>query len=303
MMINIPTEMLRTLVAVVDHKSFTKAALSLGVTQPAVSAQIKRLQIVLGVDLFAKDVAGIVLTQSGDEVVTYARRLLSLNDQIVKIAAPEPNEAPIKLGATGDYFSPLLPEALGKFRQRWPGRKFSLSHAPCAQLLQQLRAGDIDVVVSFSPEKPERDARYHWTEELTWVRGRIMPEPLPDIVPLVARDEHWMNQGLAIAALEKIGRGYEFTFKAPTILGLLSAVRNGFGIMPFVRRRLGTIDLVIVEDPTLPPLPDVVCSISVREIVNSEIFDDLARAIADVVKPSAGIPNGVKLSELVPIRG
>jgi len=57
-MINIPTDMLRTLVAVVDHRSFTKAAMTLGVTQPAVSAQIKRLQFVLGIDLFDKNAAG-----------------------------------------------------------------------------------------------------------------------------------------------------------------------------------------------------------------------------------------------------
>jgi len=50
-MTNIPTELLRTLVAVVDLRSFTKAAQSLGVTQPAVSAQIKRLQSLLGSDL------------------------------------------------------------------------------------------------------------------------------------------------------------------------------------------------------------------------------------------------------------
>jgi len=47
-MINIPTELLRTFVAVVDLRSFTKAAQSLGITQPAVSAQVKRLQQLLG---------------------------------------------------------------------------------------------------------------------------------------------------------------------------------------------------------------------------------------------------------------
>src|SRR5262249_35848242 len=50
-MVNIPTELLRTLVFVVDQRSFTKAAQSLGVTQPAVSAQIKRLQFLLGYEL------------------------------------------------------------------------------------------------------------------------------------------------------------------------------------------------------------------------------------------------------------
>ncbi len=220
-MINIPTEMLRTLVAVVDHRSFTKAAMSLGVTQPAVSAQIKRLQFVLGIELFDKDAAGIVLTRGGNEVVTYARRMLSINDQIVKIASPESNDTTIKVGATGDYFSPYLPQVLVRIRQRWPQHKFALYHGPSITLLQQLRNGELDLVISFTPEKPELDARYHWVEELVWVRGHSMPEPLPEVIPLVARNDHWMSRGAAIAALEKISRPFEVVLSAPTILAML----------------------------------------------------------------------------------
>ena len=76
-MTNIPTELLRTLIAVVDVRSFTRAAQSLGVTQPAVSAQIKRLQMMLGGDLFDKSAPGVTLTPKGESVVNYARRLLS----------------------------------------------------------------------------------------------------------------------------------------------------------------------------------------------------------------------------------
>jgi hypothetical protein len=83
-MTNIPTELLRTLVAVVDLRSFTKAAQSLGVTQPAVSAQVKRLQGLLGADLLDKSAPGVSLTSSGELVVNYARRLLSINDQILE---------------------------------------------------------------------------------------------------------------------------------------------------------------------------------------------------------------------------
>src|SRR5471032_1205185 len=103
MMTNIPTDLLRTLVAVVDLRSFTKAAASLGVTQPAVSAQIKRLQFLLGADLFDLSSQGVSLTPQGEMVVSYARRLLSINDQIVHIGAEPRSEMVIRVGAGGDY--------------------------------------------------------------------------------------------------------------------------------------------------------------------------------------------------------
>src|SRR5215468_6861840 len=79
-MTNIPTELLRTFVAVADLRSFTRAANSLGITQPAVSAQIKRLQQLLAGDLMDKRVPGVSLTPNGEAVLGHARRMLAIND-------------------------------------------------------------------------------------------------------------------------------------------------------------------------------------------------------------------------------
>ncbi len=105
-MTNIPTDLLRTFVAVVDLRSFTKAAAKLGVTQPAVSAQIKRLQTLLGGELFDRSIQGISLTPQGELVVSYARRLLSINDQIVHIGdgGPRP-ELVIRVGTPSEYIA------------------------------------------------------------------------------------------------------------------------------------------------------------------------------------------------------
>src|SRR6187402_1582744 len=83
---NIPTDLLRTLIAVVDLRSFTKAAQMLGVTQPAVSAQIKRLQTLIGCELLDKSAPGVSLTQRGEAVVAQARRLLAINDEILQVS-------------------------------------------------------------------------------------------------------------------------------------------------------------------------------------------------------------------------
>ena len=87
---NIPTDLLRTLLAVVDVRSFTQAAKMLGITQPAVSAQMKRLQGMLAGDLFDRRAPGIVLTRKGEAVVSHARRMIALNDQIIGLTQPAP---------------------------------------------------------------------------------------------------------------------------------------------------------------------------------------------------------------------
>ena len=289
-MTNIPTELLRTLVAVVDHKSFTKAAMSLGVTQPAVSAQIKRLHGLLGFDLFDKNAPGISLTAAGDSVITYARRLLAINDQILQVAEPlPPATRTLRLGLTGDYISPFLPRALANFRRQWPYRKFHAITGSNERLLHDLRIGELDLVVLLTSEKAELDARHYWTEDMIWGRGATI-ELDPDLpVPLVTRGPHWMNHRLGVAALERAGRAYDVVFTGPTILSLMSAVRAGLGIMPFARRRILNTDLVICDELQLPPLPSFVCSIYISEVGDTVAMQHLADAVATAIRPPASV--------------
>lgn len=117
-MINIPTELLRTLIAVVDLRSFTNAAQSLGVTQPAVSAQIKRLQFLIGTDLLDKSAPGVSLTSAGEIVVNHARRLLSINDQILDLANPRPAHQTLRIGMGGDFAIAPVSAATARFRDK-----------------------------------------------------------------------------------------------------------------------------------------------------------------------------------------
>src|SRR5262249_42528855 len=119
-MTNIPTELLRTLVTVVELRSFTKAAQCLGMTQPAVSAQIKRLQILLGGELLDKSAPGVALTPKGETVVRRARQLLSVNDRIVEIARPRAASG-VRIGIANEVLSSMLSSVLGACRRGSPG--------------------------------------------------------------------------------------------------------------------------------------------------------------------------------------
>jgi DNA-binding transcriptional LysR family regulator len=284
---NIPTDLLRTLVAVVDLRSFTKAAVLLGLTQPAVSAQIKRLQYLLGADLFDRSVQGISLTQQGETVVTYARRLLSINDQIMHLGTSgvQP-ETVIRLGTTSDYIAAILPGTLARFRERRPDVRFVVRTAAYDTLVRDLRSGGLDVAVGLSLNPPP-DAHHVMARETVWVRGVSTRVPLDAPVPLVTYGEESPFHRVAVNALQVAGLNWEAIFTGSSIASLSSAVAAGLGVMPIARSAAAEIGLIIWEDAPLPTLPDLYSGIYVCEGGDRTTFEQLADEIAEMLYGTA----------------
>ena len=289
-MTNIPTDLLRTLVAVVDLRSFTKAAVSLGVTQPAVSAQIKRLQFLLGGDLFDRSTQGVSLTPHGEVVVSYARRLLSLNDQIVGLGSAVPQtELTIRVGTPSDYIASMLPDTLARFRARCPDVRFNVRTDFFDPLMRQMRAGDIDVLVALSMTRPP-DARHHSVHEVVWARGRTTRIDLSRPVPLVTYGEPCTYHRLVVKTLRSAGLDWEGVFTGPSLLSLSNAVNAGLGVMAITRRRANNLGMTIWEDAPLPKLSDLYSSIYVREGGVRTIYEQLADEIDKVIHKPLDAP-------------
>jgi DNA-binding transcriptional LysR family regulator len=282
-MTNIPTDLLRTLIAVVDLRSFTKAAASLGVTQPAVSAQIKRLQFLLGGDLFDRRTQGVSLTPHGELVVSYARRLLSINDQIVEIgdAGPRP-ELVIRLGTPSDFIASVLPDTLARFRERVPDVRFIVRTDYYDPLVRQLRSGDLDLLLGLSMTQP-RDIRHCIPLEVVWVHGKSTHYDPNRPVPLISYGEPCMYHRLAVQALRTAGLDWEDVFTGPSYKSLAGAVTAGLGVMPITRRRANEIGLTIWEDAPLPKLPDLYSGVYIREGGARAVYEQLADDLIAVI--------------------
>lgn len=285
-MTNIPTELLRTLVAVVDLRSFTKAAQSLGVTQPAVSAQIKRLQGLLGADLLDKSAPGVSLTNAGELVVNYARRLLSINDQIIDIAGPRLSTKTVRIGSTGDFTAAGIAQGLKCLRSRRPDLRFEIYNDSIDALTRDLRQGDADLGVWVSDTGPGLDTRHHWTEPLVWVRALNTAIDAKRPVPLVSYGEDCLFTRSAIAALGQAGREAELTFTSLSMFGLGAAVQAGIGVMVLPRSLAEIPGTVIWDDSPLPKLPDIFCGIYVRDGADVEERVQIADAVAAALCPA-----------------
>jgi len=296
-MTNIPTDLLRTLVAVVDMRSFTKAANLLGVTQPAVSAQIKRLQFLLGNDLFKRSAQGLELTSQGELVVAYARRLLSINDQIVHLAAGGPRaELTIRVGTPSDFVASILPDTFARLREVWPYVHFSVRTDFPDPLMRDLRNGDLDLYVGLSTNTPF-DARHSWAEEVVWVRGKTTKLERNRPVPLVTYGESCVYHRLMTAELKSAGLEWEAVFTGPSVTSLDSAVTAGLGVMAILRRRAVETGMMIWEGAPLPKLPDLYCGVYVREGGARAAYEQLADEIAVALRDRSTV--ATKIDEAI----
>jgi DNA-binding transcriptional LysR family regulator len=283
---NIPTDLLRTFLSVVELRSYTRAAKAQGVTQPAVSAQIRRLQSLLEVDLLDKSAPGVTLTSTGELIVNVARRVLALNDQIVQMAKPNPTAQTVRIGVPGDCMGTELECLLADCRMHWPYLRFAVQGGGQHHLLQGLKDNEFDLVVALVIDDPGESARHCWTEELCWVRGKstVLDPDAP--VPLVAYREICVAHRIAASSLNKVGRASELMFRASNAQALISATAAGCGVMAMPRRRVPP-ELEICDDGTLPPLPAVYCGVFVREESELNMLDQLADRIAEMLHPTA----------------
>jgi DNA-binding transcriptional LysR family regulator len=262
---NIPTDLLRTLIAVIDLRSFTKAAQQLGVTQPAVSAQIKRLQTLIGYDLLDKSAPGVSLTPRGETVVSRARRLLAINDEILHLSNGSAAAQTLRVGIPNDYSGSRIPATLARFRLRWPDIGFIVTSGTSDSMQRSLRQGDLDVVMAVTDTPPAMKPRHLWMRQAVWVRSdatRINPE---GPVPLVSYGEDCACQRVAVAALSQAGRRCDFVFTSASLTSLAAAVSAGFGVLVMPRGRALKNNLYIWEDAPLPPLPQLYCGIYIRD--------------------------------------
>ena len=287
-MTNIPTELLRTLVAVVDLRSFTKAAHSLGITQPAVSAQIKRLQTLLGGEIFDKSAPGVALTDKGQRVVQYARRLLAINDQIFGLTTQGDMPDRVRLGCPTDFLPEMVFKVVEEFRRQQPGFQLQAETDHSESLLRHFRQGEFDIVLALSDAQQSIQARYSWAEPLVWVGANDEAfEPEEGPISVFGFGDHSLSRQLSASVLEQAKQPHERVLVARSFQSMAAAAAAGLGVFAFTRRMAATTNLAVCERSSkLPRLPDLVAGIYVRNDVGHAAIDELADALLNALRPA-----------------
>lgn len=145
---NLDLTALRSFVAVADTGGVTKAAGRLHLTQSAVSMQLKRLEEALGVQLLDRANRSVTTTAEGEQLLSYARRMLALNDEVWGRLTAQEFEGEITLGVPHDIIYPYIPPILRKFAQDFPRMQIKLISAPTTELRDMFGRGDCDMILT-----------------------------------------------------------------------------------------------------------------------------------------------------------
>ena len=144
---------LRYLVAVADTRHFGQAAARCFVSQPTLSAQLKKLEDYLGVQLVERHPRRIALTEAGAQVVARARRIIEASDEIVALTAlqRDPLAGRLRVALLPTIGPYLLPLVAARIRRKLPRIELLLYEYQTGPMLDHLHAGDIDMGILALP--------------------------------------------------------------------------------------------------------------------------------------------------------
>src|SRR5438552_14242195 len=140
-------DQLRTLIAIAETGSFTRAAEAVHKTQSAVSMQMKRLEERLDRPIFARDGRASKLTEDGGRLLDYARRIIKLNVEAIGAFSDAELSGRVRLGVPDDYADRYLPDIMARFSRAYPGAELTVMCEPTVDLVERIDRGELDLAI------------------------------------------------------------------------------------------------------------------------------------------------------------
>ena len=273
-------DQLQTFIAIADSGSFTRAADEVHRTQSAVSMQMRRLEEKLGKPLFEKEGRTNRLTEEGEKLLTYARRLLRLNRETLAAFDDDCLEGHIRIGTPDDYADRFLPEIIARFSRSNPRVELSVTCEPTVNLIDQVKRGQLDIAI-ITHESDKSASSIVRREPLLWVTSANHSIHMEDVLPLAVGRTTCMWRRAACDMLDQMGRDYRILFTSWSATVVIAAVLAGqaISILPECALRPGM--RILDESDGFGALPDVRIAILRGQTTQSELVDALANHISE----------------------
>lgn len=247
-------DQVRTFLAIVDTGSFTRAADEVFKTQSAVSMQMRKLEERLDTVLFERNGRSVKLTEDGDRLLGYARKLLSLSIETLTAFDEESIEGHVRIGLPDDYAERLLPEIMARFSRSNPRVELQIACETTSSLIEHVERGHLDVAL-VCPTRAST-AEIVRREPLHFVTSAAHLVHQEAVLPLAIgrTDCAWRKQ--CIDALRAIDRQHRVLFTSWSATIVASAVLAGLAVSVLPECALRSGMRVLTEADGFPKLED-----------------------------------------------
>src|SRR6201991_3478206 len=223
-------ELLRSFVSVVDAGGFTRAGERVHRTQSTVSQQIRRLEEDLGQTLLNRNGKDVTLTEPGERLLSYARRLLALAEEARDVVGQPGHEGAVRLGLPEDFAAYRLTRLLAAFSRSHPNLRLDVRTDQSLYLKRQLERGELDLSL-LKRDAAEKGGIASWPERVHWVTSKSHPCDLDaGSLPLIGFPGGCLYRARAIHALESAGRAWHMAYTSSSLAGIQAAVAAGMGL-------------------------------------------------------------------------
>lgn len=257
---NLDMDVLRTLAVAMDLGGFAKAADRLGRSQSAVSLQMRKLEERVGRPLFRRQGRRVALTDAGDAVLSYARRIVELNDQALAVVRGISIEGSVRFGVPQDFGDTWLPSVLARFSRTHPAVLIEARVDRSNKLVERIAQRSLDLALLWgNPQLPNTATVRRLP--MSWIGRKDAKYPPGEAVPLALFESPCVFRQPGIEALERAQRPWRLTFTSPSLSGLWAAAAAGLGIT--IRTTLGLPAQLAALDRSsgLPKLPQTALSL------------------------------------------
>ena len=278
---DLDTESLRTLLAVLDHGGMTPAAQRLDLSQSAVSWRIKRLEQKVGQQLILRDGHTIRPSRACREILDEARSIVEAHDRAVRKLRSSELIGDVRVGAIEDVGISRLTSILGTFQRVHSRTNVRFVISPTEELSDQVEDGEIDLaIIQVSEHGLRAEDHVLWTDELVWARSATYPQD-ESPVQLITFGELCFYRPLSVPLLTAAGVEHRVAFSIPSTRGVIAAVEDGLGVAVLARHHLG--DSMVEWEPPEPvsPLPKVHQVVRTVPGERSDVTSALLTVIAD----------------------
>ncbi|WP_148863691.1 LysR family transcriptional regulator [Marinobacter fonticola] len=249
------SDVLRTFVAIAETASFSRAAKQVFRTTSAVSMQIKRLEDMLGKQLFVREARRASLTPEGETLLRYSRRLLKLNEEAVSEFLRPCLSGTVKFGTPDDIGTRILPSVLADFARSHPAVQVDVVVGNSQSMMERIESGEIDLaLVTVGSEGRTGLGTVVHTEPLIWAyrAGGTAIERSP--LPVAFASPGCIWRATALAALDRAGIAYRVAYTSEHCAGQQAAMEADLAVAPFPQGLVRKPIRQVPEAAGLPPL-------------------------------------------------